>query len=49
MLQDYPTALSVTGYLSQEAEYVPWAAALSGLNYLDKLLKRTAAYGDFKK
>jgi len=46
---DYPTALSVTGYLSQEAEYVPWAAALSGLNYLDKLLKRTAAYGDFKK
>ena len=29
-LLDYETALSVTGYLSKEVEYVPWASALTG-------------------
>ena len=29
-LLDYDTALSVTGYLSKEVEYIPWASALSG-------------------
>eukprot|EP00090_Calanus_glacialis_P046064 TRINITY_DN885_c0_g1_i5.p1 TRINITY_DN885_c0_g1~~TRINITY_DN885_c0_g1_i5.p1 ORF type:complete len:807 (+),score=220.22 TRINITY_DN885_c0_g1_i5:315-2423(+) len=48
-LLDYETALSVTGYLSKEVEYIPWASALSGLSYINKMLKRTAAYGDFKR
>ena len=29
-LLDYDTALSMTGYLSKELEYIPWKAALSG-------------------
>ena len=29
-LLDYETALSVTGYLSSEVEYIPWASALTG-------------------
>ena len=46
---DYQTALSVTGYLSKEVEYVPWVSALNGLSYINTMLKRTAAYGEFKK
>ena len=64
-LLDYETALSVTGYLSNEVEYIPWASALTGtislirhrftfshclgLSYINKMLKRTPAYGDFKR
>ena len=33
-LLDYETALSVTGYLSKEVEYVPWASALTGGFYI---------------
>ena len=29
-LLDYETALSVTGYLSKEVEYIPWASAFTG-------------------
>jgi len=46
---DYQTALSVTGYLSKEVEYVPWVSALNGLSYINTMLKRTSAYGEFKK
>merc|ERR1712038_1268486 len=46
---DYQTALSVTGYLSKEVEYVPWVSALNGLSYINTMMKRTAAYGEFKK
>jgi len=48
-LLDYETALSVTGYLSKEVEYIPWASALNGLKYLNKMLKTSEAYGDFKR
>lgn len=48
-LLDYKTALSVTEYLRNEEEYIPWASALSGFSYLNKMLRRTAAYGDFKR
>jgi len=48
-LLEYRTALSLTNFLSREDEYVPWAAALSGLSHLNKMLKRTAAYGEFKR
>ena len=47
-LLKYQLALEVTTYLNKEDEYVPWAAALSGLEYLDEMLKGTASYGDFK-
>ena len=46
---DYQTALSVTGYLSKEVEYAPWVSALNGLSYINTMMKRTAAYGEFKK
>ena len=46
---DYQTALSLTGYLRREVEYVPWVSALNGLSYIKTMLKRTAAYGEFKK
>ena len=29
-LLEYDTALSVTGYLSKEVEYIPWKASLTG-------------------
>ena len=46
---DYTIALGVTSYLSNEVEYIPWAAALSGMDYLNNMLKRSPAYGPFKK
>ena len=46
---DYETALSLTSYLSKETEYIPWSAALTGLSYVNKMLKRTSAYGDFRR
>ena len=36
-LLDYETALSVTGYLSNEVEYIPWASALKGTKDLPSL------------
>ena len=47
-LLKYELALGVTSYLNSETEYIPWAAALTGFRYLEEMLKRTAAYGDFK-
>jgi len=47
-LLDYGTALSLTGYLAMETEYIPWVSAISGLAHIDTLLKRTSAYGDFR-
>jgi len=46
---DYATALSLTGYLSRETEYIPWVSALQGLQHIKDMLKRTSAYGQFKK
>jgi len=48
-LLEYRTALSLTSYLAREVEYIPWSAALSGLSHLNKMLKRTSAYGEFKR
>ena len=47
-LLEYELALDITSYLHKETEYVPWSAALSGLQYLDDMLTRTAAYGNYK-
>ena len=47
-LLKYELALEVTSYLNSETEYIPWAAALTGLRYIEEMLKRTSGYGDFK-
>ena len=39
----------MTAYLNKETEYIPWAAALSGFSYIDTMLKRSAAYGQFQR
>lgn len=47
-LLEYQLALEVTTYLNKENDYIPWAAALSGLEYIDEMLKETESYEDFK-
>ena len=46
---NYSTALSLTNYLQKEEDFIPWHAALSSLDYLNTMLGRTGAYGDFKR
>lgn len=46
---DYTIALGVTQYLSREIEYTPWKAALYGFGYIDTMLERTPAYGEFQR
>jgi aminopeptidase N len=48
-LLSYDVALGVTKYLTKETEYTPWSAALNGLDYLSKMLRRSPAYGEFKR
>ena len=48
-LLSYDIALGVTSYLNKEKEYIPWSAALGGMRYIRDMLKRTPAYGPFKK
>lgn len=45
---DYATALSVTSYLAQETEYVPWKAALTAMSYLDNMLIKSPGYDRFR-
>lgn len=40
---DYSTALSLTKYLPNESDYVPWLSAANNLNYLTKQLYSTDA------
>ena len=47
-LLKYDLAIEFTYYINSETEYLPWAAALTGLRYIEEMLKRTAVYGDFK-
>ena len=47
-LLDYQVALGVTSYLNKETEYICWKAALTGLGYIEVMLDRTPAYGDFR-
>lgn len=44
----YETALGLNAYLEAEKEYVPWSTALAGLSYLEKMLTRTASYGNLR-
>lgn len=47
-LLEYDIALEVTSYLNKENEYVPWNAALTGLEYIGEMLEDNASYGNFK-
>jgi hypothetical protein len=48
-LLSYELALGVTSYLHKETEYVPWSAALDNMGYISKMLRRSGAYGEFKR
>ena len=47
-LLDYTLALEQTKYLSKELDYIPWASAFSGFQYLQSMLKRSPGFGKFK-
>lgn len=46
--QDYAIALPLIKYLEQEKEYLPWAAALTKLSDVCRMLRRTPQNGAFK-
>uniref|UniRef100_A0A182SPU1 Aminopeptidase n=1 Tax=Anopheles maculatus TaxID=74869 RepID=A0A182SPU1_9DIPT len=46
--QNYGIAFAMINYLRQEAEYIPWKSALTNLNSLNRILKRTPLYDIFK-
>lgn len=47
-LLDYHIALNTTKYLLKEQQFVPWEATLNAFAFLDRMLRRTAAYGMWK-
>ena len=47
-LLDYPTALRLTDYLAAEEDYVPWAAAISSLRYLENMISSQPGYGQLR-
>ena len=44
----YDIALDIISYLATEREYTPWSTALSNLEYMQNMLKRTSAFGAYK-
>jgi len=44
----YSVALDLTMYLERDADYIPWAAALNALSFLDRRLTNNEGYADFK-
>ncbi|CAH1780259.1 unnamed protein product [Owenia fusiformis] len=46
---DYVIALRTTEYLKNEREYIPWAAALTGLTEVETMLRYTEAYTEFRE
>ena len=47
-LLSYETALGINSYLSAEIEYVPWAASLDNMGYLENMFTRSSGYGALK-
>jgi len=43
----YETALDLTAYLKDEDSYLPWAAAMNGLNFVSNILSQTSSYGKY--
>uniref|UniRef100_A0A182QC88 Aminopeptidase n=1 Tax=Anopheles farauti TaxID=69004 RepID=A0A182QC88_9DIPT len=46
--QNYGVAFAMMNYLRQERDYIPWKSALTNLNNINRLLKRTPLYGVFQ-
>ena len=44
----YRNVVQLLDYLQQETEYLPWQAALSNFKLLNRMLRRTLAYGLFR-
>ncbi|KAK7075936.1 hypothetical protein SK128_026115, partial [Halocaridina rubra] len=47
-LLSYSDAFRLLRYLRKETEFIPWAAALNNLDYLDTMLSRTEEHKTFK-
>ena len=45
---NYSIALSLTGYMRNEVDYIPWKSMETALRFFDTMLSRTRAYGDFR-
>ncbi|KAH8232363.1 hypothetical protein KR032_004784 [Drosophila birchii] len=43
--QDYETVFELMEYLSRERELLPWSAALDGIQFIDRIVRRTAEGG----
>uniref|UniRef100_A0A182PL06 Aminopeptidase n=1 Tax=Anopheles epiroticus TaxID=199890 RepID=A0A182PL06_9DIPT len=46
--QNYGIAFAMMNYLRQETQYIPWKSALTNLNSINRILKRTPLYSIFK-
>nr|XP_040229612.2 aminopeptidase N-like isoform X1 [Anopheles coluzzii] len=46
--QNYGIAFAMLNYLRQETQYIPWKSALTNLNNINRILKRTPLYGVFR-
>jgi len=44
----YSVALDLTVYLEHDTDYIPWAAALNALSFLDRRLTNNEGYDNFK-
>ena len=44
----YSVALDLTMYLEYDKDYIPWAAALNALSFLDRRLTNNEGYDNFK-
>jgi aminopeptidase N len=44
----YATALDLTLYLQHDKDYIPWAAALNALSFVERRLINTDGYNDFQ-
>ena len=38
----------VTEYLTPEADFIPWSAAITGLAYLENMMKRSEGFGELR-
>jgi len=45
---DYHISLNTTQYLINEKEFIPWEAAFNAFSFLDRMLRRSSAYGLWK-
>lgn len=45
---NYTVALSLSLYLTQDSDYIPWNTAFRNLNFLDSMLQTTKDYPTFQ-